>query len=92
VLKTAIEAAKLAYGIRLTLFLSVSMPVEKVRSVLPADLAAPRLRHGRWSRVSVSNTAAALRAFLRYVAMLGGCVARLADPKWMVSHSPMVTT
>src|SRR5258708_6447242 len=33
----------------------------------------------RWSRVSVSNTAAALRAFLRYVAMLGMCDARLAD-------------
>ena len=32
-----------------------------------------------WSRVSVSNTAAALRAFLRYVAMLGVCDARLAD-------------
>lgn len=32
----------------------------------------------RWSRVSISNAATALRAFLRYAAMLGMCDARLA--------------
>jgi integrase/recombinase XerD len=35
-------------------------------------------RARRWSRVSISNTATALRAFLRYAAMLGVCDARLA--------------
>ena len=33
---------------------------------------------GRWSRVSVANTAAALRGFLRYTAMQGMCADRLA--------------
>ena len=33
---------------------------------------------GRWSRVSVANTASALRTFLRYAAMQGMCTDRLA--------------
>jgi integrase/recombinase XerD len=33
---------------------------------------------GRWSRVSVANTAAALRGFLRYAAMQGTCASGLA--------------
>jgi integrase/recombinase XerD len=33
---------------------------------------------GRWSRVSVANTASALRGFLRYAAMQGMCADRLA--------------
>ncbi len=33
---------------------------------------------GRWSRVSISNTASALRAFLRYAAMQGTCAVSLA--------------
>lgn len=33
---------------------------------------------GRWSRISVANTASALRGFLRYAAMQGICADRLA--------------
>jgi integrase len=33
---------------------------------------------GRWSRVTVANTAAALRGFLRYAAMQGVCAGSLA--------------
>jgi integrase/recombinase XerD len=33
----------------------------------------------RWSRISISNTAGALRAFLRHAAMLGSCDARLVE-------------
>lgn len=36
-------------------------------------------RARRWSRVSICNTATALRAFLRYAAILGVCDARLTE-------------
>ena len=53
----------------------------RLATLQPGDVDRYFIDEGarRWSRVSVSNTAAALRAFLRYVAMLGGCDARLAD-------------
>jgi integrase len=54
---------------------------QRLATLQPGDVDRYFIDEGarRWSRVSVSNTAAALRAFLRYVAMLGGCDARLAD-------------
>jgi site-specific recombinase XerD len=54
---------------------------QRLATLQPSDVDRYFIDEGarRWSRVSVSNTAAALRAFLRYVAMLGGCDARLAD-------------
>lgn len=47
----------------------------------PSDIDQYFVEHGaqRWSRVSVSNTAAALRIFLRYAASQGWCDPRLAQ-------------
>jgi integrase/recombinase XerD len=47
----------------------------------PGDIDRYFVEEGarRWSRVSISNTAAALRAFLRHAAMLGLCDARLVE-------------
>jgi len=53
---------------------------QRLATLQPGDIDRYFVDEGarRWSRVSVSNTAAALRAFLRYAAMLGACDARLA--------------
>ena len=54
---------------------------QRLATLQPSDIDRYFVDEGarRWSRVSISNTAAALRAFLRYAAMLGVCDARLAD-------------
>jgi site-specific recombinase XerD len=52
----------------------------RLTTLQPTDIDHYFVTEGarRWSRVSISNAAAALRAFLRYAAMLGVCDARLA--------------
>ena len=54
---------------------------QRLATLQPGDIDRYFVDEGarRWSRVSVSNTAAALRAFLRYAAMLGACDVRLAE-------------
>ena len=54
---------------------------QRLATLQPGDIDRYFVGEGarRWSRVSVSNTASALRAFLRYAAMLGVCDARLAE-------------
>ncbi|VIO71649.1 tyrosine-type recombinase/integrase [Bradyrhizobium ivorense] len=52
----------------------------QLRALQPEDVDAYFVDQatGRWSRVSVANTASTLRAFLRYAAMRGMCTDRLA--------------
>lgn len=53
---------------------------QQLATLQPSDIDRYFVDQGtrQWSRVSICNTAAALRAFLRYAAMLGVCDARLA--------------
>ena len=53
---------------------------QQLATLQPSDIDRYFVDRGtrRWSRVSICNTATALRAFLRYAAMLGVCDARLA--------------
>jgi integrase/recombinase XerD len=53
---------------------------QRLADLQPSDIDRYFVDEGarRWSRVSASNAATALRAFLRYAAMLGLCDARLA--------------
>ncbi|WP_183232495.1 site-specific integrase [Bradyrhizobium sp. SBR1B] len=52
----------------------------QLRALQPEDVDAYFVDQatGRWSRVSVANTASTLRAFLRYAAERGMCTDRLA--------------
>ncbi|HVI67816.1 MAG TPA: tyrosine-type recombinase/integrase [Bradyrhizobium sp.] len=54
---------------------------QRLTTLRPSDIDCYFVDEGaqrRWSRVSISHTATALRAFLRYAAMLGMCDTRLA--------------
>lgn len=52
----------------------------QLRDLQPEDIDVYFITQatGRWSRVAVANTAAALRGFLRYAAMRGVCTDRIA--------------
>lgn len=67
---------------RMRLFLQwCSATGRELRRLHPSDIDRYFIEEGsqRWSRVSVSNTAAALRIFLRYAATQGWCDPRLAQ-------------